>query len=129
MRAAKIVLMLWVLCLSCIASFGQGAKKPTATSASGADPYMPTKIEWAVLYMQANYGSQYSSESPMSVSFLADADDKTVVCIFQYQPDIPAQVMKLAEKSVRRGFNAFLYVKKWDWLKLRFDESEISTSN
>jgi hypothetical protein len=89
----------------------------------GNAPYTPTKVEWAVLQLQASDGhSSLSAEEPVMIHFMDAGDGETVVCMLQYTPDVPAELVKLDRDNLREVFDLYAKTRGWPWLRLRFDE-------
>ena len=107
-----------------VAVLGRGAKvDAAANSRPGDEPYTPTKLEWAVLELQAGFGvNTWSSESPVMINWVAEGDVKTILCLLQYTPDTPAQVVKINRDSEQHIFDKYVASHGWEWLRLRFEE-------
>ena len=119
--AVAMLLSAGVLC----PLFAQRANKTTPRP--GDEPYTPTKLEWATVELQANDGNtNYTSDSPVMISFVAQPDGQTVLCILQYTPEVPAHVVKINRDASRYAFNKYRTSRGWDWLRLKFDEHVIS---
>ncbi len=101
----------------------QGAKGTTAVSDRPGDgPYTPTKLEWAALELQANFGRNWTNEDHTAIGYMPDADGKTVRCILQYTPDVSAQDLKTSRDVARLLFDRYQAGRGWPWLRLRFEE-------
>jgi hypothetical protein len=99
-------------------------KTDNTTTRPGDEAYMPTKLEWAALELQANNGvTTWTSESPVMISFVAWSDGKTVLCVIQYTPEVPAQVVKINRDASQRVFDIYAKSRGWEWLRLEFKES------
>jgi hypothetical protein len=95
----------------------------TAPNRPGDTAYTPTKLEWAALELQANYGNtSWTSETPVMITFLEGADGKTILCILQYTPDVSAQVLKINRDSEQIVFDKYAEGRGWTWLRLQFQE-------
>jgi len=102
----------------------QKTVKTTTDIQPGDVAYSPTKLEWAALELQANYGiTTYSSDSPVMIGFVAQPDGRTVLCIIQYTPDVPAEVVKINRDSSQRAFDKYVESRNWDWLRFKFQEN------
>jgi|HubBroStandDraft_5_1064220.scaffolds.fasta_scaffold211330_2 hypothetical protein len=94
----------------------------------GDEPYTPTKLEWAVLDLQATYGqNNYTGETPVLISFSDKGDGKTVLCIIQYTSDVAAAIVKNNRDTVQKVFAKYAENHRWPWLRLQFDEVVLST--
>jgi hypothetical protein len=105
--------------------FGQGKR----TIPKGFELYTPTKIEWAVLELQAANGQTVmTAESPVMVSFMEIGDGMTVLCLIQYTNDFPAAALKLNRESIQYAFDKYVQGRHWQWLKLSFEERSLGSS-
>ena len=86
-----------------------GENKLPPTDRPGDAMYTPTKLEWAALELQAYYGTNLTSETPVANSFSPLNDWRTVLCLLQYPADVSAGAVnthrlveeKLFEKYVQ----------------------------
>lgn len=107
------------------------AQKAVPRSASiGNGPgdaiYTPTKLEWATLELQATYGNNsWTTDSPVTISFIAEPDGKTVSCLFQYTADLPAAALKIDRDSISKAFEKYVQSRGWTWLRLEIQERVI----
>jgi hypothetical protein len=99
----------------------QGAH--TAANRTGDTAYTPTKLEWAALELQADYGNtNWTSETPVMITFLEGTDGTTMLCVLQYTPEVPAQVLKITRDSEQNVFDKYAEGRGWTWLRLQFQE-------
>lgn len=97
-----------------------------AADRPGDAVYTPTKLEWAALELQAGYGSTvWTSETPVMINFLAMDDGATVLCLLQYTPDVPAQVVKVNRDVEQIVFDKYARRRGWSWLHLEFQEKTL----
>lgn len=102
---------------------GQGTKEKTAVfDRPGDAPYTPTKLEWAALELQANFGRNWTNEDRVAISYAPDADGKTVRCTLQYAPDVSAQGLRTSRDVAQLLFDRYEAGRGWPWLRIRFDE-------
>lgn len=86
--------------------------------------YTPTKLEWAALELQANYGqTNWTSETPVMINFLPQNDGNTVLCLLQYTPEVPAATVKINRDSAQKVFDTYAGSRGWSWLRLQFRET------
>jgi hypothetical protein len=124
---AMLALFLSVLSVDSLGA--QETSKKAANDRPGDETYTPTKIEWAVLDLQATYGNtNWTSETPVTISYVDSGDGKTVLCVLQYTPDVPATVVKINRDSAQRTFDKYSKSRQWPWLRLQFDERVIRHS-
>jgi hypothetical protein len=97
--------------------------KTPPTDRPGDAMYAPTKLEWAALELQANYGqTNWTSETPVMINFLPLDDGKTVLCLLQFTPDVPAVTVKIDRDSEQTVFESYAHSRGWSWLRLQFRE-------
>ncbi len=98
--------------------------KTPAIDRPGDAMYTPTKLEWAALELQALYGqTNWTSETPVTISFVPLDDGKTVLCMLQFTPEVPAVTVKINRDSEQRIFESYVHKRGWSWLRLQFRES------
>ena len=89
----------------------------------GRMPYTPTKLEWAALELQSNYGqTTMTHESPIMTNFTAKEDGRTVLCILQYTSDVTAAVLKINRDALTSVFESYRRSRGWNWMRLEFLE-------
>src|SRR5882762_7689775 len=97
--------------------------KTLAIDRPGDALYTPTKLEWAALELQANYGqTNWTSETPVMINFLPLDDGKTVLCLLQFTPDVPAVTVKIDRDSEQTVFERYAQNHAWPWLHVQFQE-------
>jgi hypothetical protein len=93
----------------------------------GNEPYTPSKIEWATLELQALYGkTSMTAESPLTITFIAQPDKSTILCLFQYTQDYPAAELKADRDSINYVFSKYKSSVGWPWLRLKIEERSIA---
>jgi hypothetical protein len=97
--------------------------KTSAIDRPGDAMYTPTKLEWAALELQADYGqTNWTNETPVMINFLPLDDGKTVLCLLQFTPDAPAATVKINRDSEQVVFDRYVQSRGWSWLRLQFRE-------
>jgi hypothetical protein len=82
--------------------------KTPAIDRPGDATYTPTKLEWAALELQADSGqTSWTSESPVMITFFPLGDGKTVLCLLQYTPEVPAATVKIDRDSMQQVFDIY----------------------
>lgn len=106
------------------------SENTTLSDRPGDALYTPTKLEWAALELQANYGqTNWTSESEVMMNFAPLADGRTVLCLLQYTPDVPAEEVKTDRDVEERVFEIYANSRGWSWLRLQFQEKILSRPN
>ena len=95
------------------------------TERPGDAAYTPTKLEWAALELQANFGTNWTSENPIAGSFSPLGDGTTVQCLLQYTPDISAETVKTERDLKQIEFERYVRYRGWSWLRLQFQEKTL----
>ncbi len=97
--------------------------KTPAIDRPGDAIYTPTKLEWAALELQAGYGqTNWTNETPVVINFLPLNDGKTVLCLLQFTPEVPAATVKINRDSEQVVFETYAQSRGWPWLRLQFQE-------
>lgn len=90
----------------------------------GDEPYTPSKLEWAALQLQSDYGvTDWTPYQPVMINYFDSGDGATVTCLLQYTPDVTAQVVKVNRDTAQTVFDKYVTRRGWTWLTIRFDES------
>jgi len=132
MQRSRLIVVLALMLIGGSALRGSLGAQSTPTKAKLSDRpgdaiYTPTKLEWAALELQASYGNtNYTSESPVMIQYVALGDGSTLLCLLQYPPDVPAGVVKLNRDSQQYAFDRYKGTRGWSWLRLQFDEHTLS---
>jgi hypothetical protein len=87
--------------------------------------YAPTKLEWAALELQANFGREWTRDDHVAVSYMQEADGKTVRCVLQYTPDVSARALRTSRDVVQVIFDKYQARRGWPWLRLAFEEQPL----
>jgi hypothetical protein len=120
-RLNVVVLVLVILAVLFVGGSVFGNKVPVADRPGDAT-YTATKLEWAALELQANYGSHLTSDTPMAVSFAPEADGQTILCLLQFTPDMPPELVKSTRYTRQVIFDKYVQRRGWSWLRLEFQE-------
>lgn len=95
----------------------------------GDAPYIPTKLEWAALELQASNGSTIMTrETPLQIAFWAASDGSTIRCALVYSADYEAAALKIHKDGIERAFQRYRDTRGWKWLKLQFHEEALKQS-
>lgn len=104
----------------------RGQTTSKANSRPGDEPYTPTRLEWAAVELQADYGNpNWASESPVTITYFATDDGTTVLCLLQYTADTIAPLVKLNRDTAQSVFDKYAQSRGWTWLRLKFEERVI----
>ena len=103
--------------------FSQSKKK----TRPGETLYVPTKIEWISLVLQAYYSTtSTSNDHDFTVSFIDSGDGETISCVIQTLKNASAREVAREKQSIERIFNSEKNSRGWNWLKLNFKETELN---
>ena len=87
----------------------------------GAEPYSPTKIEWAAMELQGYHGtSDWRDDSAIFIRSWIPIDSFTIICIIVYNEEVPESYLEQEKKRLIRIFNTYKKTRGWDWMKLEF---------
>jgi hypothetical protein len=87
--------------------------------------YTPTKLEWAALELQADFGRNWTNEDHVAISYMQGGDGKTIQCSLQYTPDVSAQALKTSRDVAQVLFDRYKASRSWSWLRLQFEEHSL----
>jgi hypothetical protein len=108
---------------------GDRTTKKFQTERPGDAQYVPTKLEWAAVELQAGYGSEWTSDYHVASAFTALDDGKTVLCLLQYTPDVTADAVKTQKRVTEIIFEKYAQRHGWPWLRLQFQERTLPRPN
>ena len=87
----------------------------------GAEPYSPTKIEWAAIELQGYHGTNnWSDDSAIFIRSWIPIDSSTIICIIVYNKEVPESYLEQEKKRLIKIFNTYKETRGWDWMKLEF---------
>lgn len=123
MKKSTLLITLLILCLTGASFVVRGQTINSTNERPGDVAYAPTKLEWAALELQAQAGNtNWTSETPVTVTFIDSGDGRTVRCVLQYTPEVPAAVVKINRDASQKVFDIYANSRGWPWLRLQFDE-------
>jgi len=91
----------------------------------GDAPYTPTKLEWAALELQTEYGQDFGPGKNFSMSFRPENDGRSVHCLLIYDRTVSAAQSKAVRDLTQMHVADFAKSKAWDWLGVTFKEEVI----
>lgn len=88
----------------------------------GAQPYMPSKLEWLSIELNSAYHSHRASEQGYVLNFLPLDRQDAVLLYVRYGPKVDQQTMNMGIEAAREVFRKTLKSHHWDsWVNLRED--------
>lgn len=92
-----------------------------AQVSEGNKPYVPTRLEWLEMYLNAGKGVPLSNEYGYGISYISDPFNDTVIIIAVYYPDKANEdVVKNAVQAARNIIQAYAQKQGWEsWLKVK----------
>ena len=105
-----------IVCLTSMATAQQGlGNRP------GAQPYIPTRIDWLTTTLQASLRSDLTEESRYLIQ-ITSPDSETILIHVRYLPNVNREIMNMNIDSVREVVKITAKSYGWDkWLKIRED--------
>lgn len=85
-------------------------------SRPGDEPYTPTKLEWAAVELQGQFG--INDASNVSVSYMPGSDGKTMECLLTYPSNISAGALETIKDGVKKTFKRYTSIRGWTWMRL-----------
>lgn len=85
------------------------------------EPYVPTKVEWVVIELQAAEGDPDLGDDGMTVHFFLASKSFSrgvVYCDLAYVPTTTSWFVSAREAAIRRRFEKRRTIPGWEWLKL-----------
>lgn len=94
----------------------------------GDDSYTPTKLEWAALELQVEYGQDFGPSKNFAMSFRPENDGRTIHCLLIYDRTASAAQSKAVRELTQMHVADYAKSKGWNWLGVTFKE-EVIPSN
>jgi len=95
----------------------------------GKQFYQPTRLEWAVVALNALWGERDMSgvNRPIHYLFREGRDGVHIVCTLTYDDETPSSQIDQAKRLTEIQVDDFAKTHNWPWLKLQFDTVAIPT--
>jgi hypothetical protein len=94
--------------------------RPSDLRLEGAEPYLPDKIGWLVLNLQALYGDRLGSDGIRTDFIWAEGTDiNTVTVLVTYVPRADRERVNLFTDSAKGLAKDMAEKFDWDWVKIR----------
>jgi len=96
----------------------------------GAQPYVPTKIQWLCLDLNAESADELTDESKYSKHFTySAADPNTVIVFVRYLPDMDRELLNTVVNNAKEIVRLKSRSYGWeDWVKVS-EDVKMSRSN
>ena len=112
----------WVLVVIAICSpaWPQTVKLP-----EGMERYVPTRLEWLALKLNATLRVDLSSDRKYAMNFLGDSAGNTIIIAVGYLPTVNREVMNMSIDMAKKRITMEAESHGWSsWLKIK-EEVEI----
>ena len=108
-----------VLPTVCLFGFANGQSQKSYHP--GAEPYIPTRIEWLTTTLQASLREDELETERFQLQ-ITSPDSETILIYVRYLPDVNREVMNLAIDGARKVIQITAKGYGWDsWVKVRED--------
>ena len=96
----------------------------------GSEPYIPTKLEWLILDLQATYGVTFGDDLDLAITFMKSHrdDPNTVVVYCQYAPRSDRVTVNETIEQRKSLVRSTAKIYGWDWVKVKEITEMIETS-
>lgn len=116
--------------VSCLAAIIVAAVLPSigagARPAPGAEPYSPSKLEWAAIELNGIMSAEaWGPGAAVSTRFQAGTDGVTLTCFLRYRRVATVGPPDDIQKVVRGVIEQYGQTRGWSWLKVTFDEKVV----
>src|SRR2546425_564385 len=102
----------------CLASPMRANAQQRRAAHPGAEPYIPTRIDWLTTTLQASLRTE---ESKFTLN-IANSDSETILILVRYRPDVDREIMNLSVDAARQVIRITAKSYGWNgWLKVRED--------
>jgi len=106
-----------VIIAICSPAWPQTRKVP-----EGFQPYVPTRLEWLEVELNASYRVDISSDNYFGMSFLADHAGDAIVIIVRYSPKVNREYMNRSIDLAKQMISKTAETNGWSsWLKVKED--------
>jgi hypothetical protein len=96
------------------------ASTASAQVSEGNQPYVPTRLEWLEIYLNAGKGLAFSPEHGYGLTYAINPHKDSLGIIVAYDPDkVSQEELEGAMANARRTVDLYVARKGWDnWLKI-----------
>lgn len=100
------------------ATFVCAQAKPTKYK--GAQPYIPSRLEWLAVEMNAGSRVPLSLEDGYSMDFVPLENNNTIVIYVRYMPKVNREIMNMNINGARKVIDIISKARGWSsWLKIK----------
>ena len=86
----------------------------------GAQPYVPTRLEWLALELNSTMREDFSESSQFSMAFIPNEMENTVVIYVTYIPSVQRIVMNKSIETAKKIIDLESKTRGWSsWLKVQ----------
>ena len=86
----------------------------------GVKPYIPTRLEWLAVELNAYYRTDDLGGLGYTITFISNEKEDTILLYVHYMRSANREAMNLAVDSARKVFNITVQSKGWDdWVRLK----------
>ena len=109
-----------VLAMSIISPFALAqTRKPPY---EGMQPYVPTRLEWLALELNATLRVELSIDTGYSMAFLGNSSADTIVIFVRYSPTVNREIMNKSIEQAKKTISMTAESNGWSsWLKVKED--------
>lgn len=100
---------------TCLGAMAQTAAQPGG--APGLSPYVPTKLEWLALYLNATEGRHDFERDGFDIGFFEKGSDTVVIDCF-YSRDVDRAIMNLTLNGIRKRIKMHIEARNWKWVRI-----------
>lgn len=109
---AGLVLVIIAICSS---AWPQSSKP-----SEGMQPYVPTRLEWFALELNATLRVDLASGDRYSMDFIDDSSRDTIIIWVRYYPTVNRQIMNMSIDGAKKIISKHAEVNGWSsWLKIK----------
>jgi hypothetical protein len=113
----KPLLPIFMFTVSVFCTGAAMAQLPTP----GLEPFVPTRLEWMEVYLNAGKGVPYSEKYGYGISYVADLGSDTMFVVAQFdEATVNEEIMENAINSAKGIVSLYAKRKGWDsWLVIK----------
>jgi hypothetical protein len=116
--------VLGMLCGGLVVATAIGAVAGSDKAQPGSEPFMPTRLEWALVEFNARVTGDLGARYGVSVSCTRPKPPSTLVCPIHRQPEAKQADVEAMARAAKSAFDLYKKERGFGWLNVEFSMPE-----
>lgn len=97
----------------------------TNSNSPGLEPYIPTKLEWLALTLNAYSEAKNMNEYNFVIYYLTEGDNTILIHVQYYVNNVHREMMNVNVEIARNRILREAQARGWDWVKIKEDYKKL----